>query len=235
VRAARSVRSVIIFTTDKVYDNMEWDWEYRENDRLGGREPYGVSKACAEFVVAAYRESFLSAINIGVATVRAGNIIGGGDWAPDRLLPDIVRAFSVGATLNIRNPAATRPWQHVIEPLRGSLILAQALFARPADFSGGWNFGPVREDQRQVSWLVDYCARRWGEKARWRVEPRTDIGEAQRLGLTYSKAELQLGWKPLWPLETALDNTLDWYRAKLAGCDMLTYTRALVRKVLFAN
>ena len=170
VRNVDSVRSVIVVTTDKVYENLELDWEFRENDRLGGREPYGVSKAGAELVVDAYRQSFLAPGNVGVATVRAGNIIGGGDWAAERLVPDIVRAFSAGATLAVRNPAATRPWQHVLEPLRGCLMLAEALFDDPARFAGGWNFGAAREDQRPVSWIVEYCARQWGEGARWKVD-----------------------------------------------------------------
>jgi len=231
-RETDSVRSIVVITTDKVYENLELDWEFRENDRLGGREPYGVSKACAELVVDAYRQSFLAPNNIGVATVRAGNIIGGGDWAAERLVPDIVRAFSAGATLAIRNPAATRPWQHVLEPLRGCLILAAALFDDPVRFAGGWNFGAAREDQRPVSWIVEYCARLWGEGARWKVDTGAHSYEAQRLGLTSSKAELQLGWKPVWRLETALDQTLDWYRAMIAGRNMLQHTRSQVRQAL---
>src|SRR5262249_45894594 len=140
-----SIRSIVVVTSDKVYDNVEWEWDYRENDRLGGREPYGVSKACTELVIEAYRNSFLSSKRIGIASVRAGNIIGGGDWAAERLIPDIVRAFSIGAPVIIRNPDATRPWQHVLEPLRGSLMLAEKLVAEPDLFSGPWNFGPARE------------------------------------------------------------------------------------------
>ena len=231
-RDAESVRSIVVVTTDKVYENLEADCEFRENDRLGGREPYGVSKACAELVVDAYRQSFLAPDNIGVATVRAGNIIGGGDWAAERLVPDIVRAFSAGVTLAIRNPAATRPWQHVLEPLRGSLILAEALFGDPFRFAGGWNFGAAREDQRPVSWIVEYCARQWGDGARWKVASGSHSYEAQRLGLTSSKAELELGWKPVWRLDAALDQTLDWYRALIAGRDMLKHTRAQVRDAI---
>ena len=227
-REAASVRSIVVVTTDKVYENLELDWEFRENDRLGGREPYGVSKACAELAVDAYRQSFLAPNNIGVATVRAGNIIGGGDWAAERLVPDIVRAFSAGARLAIRNPAATRPWQHVLEPLHGCLILAEALFDEPVRFAGGWNFGAAREDQRPVSWIVEYCVRQWGEGARWKVDTGDQFYEAQRLGLTSSKAELQLGWKPVWRLETALDQTLDWYRAMIAGRNMLKHTRTQI-------
>ena len=160
-----------------------------------------------------------------MATVRAGNIIGGGDWAAERLIPDIVRAFSAGATLAIRNPTATRPWQHVLEPIRGCLILAEVLFDDPARFAGGWNFGAARDDQRPVSWIVEYCARQWGEGARWKVDSGVHSYEAQRLGLTSSKAELQLGWRPVWRLETALDHTLHWYRAMIDGRDMLKHTQ----------
>jgi CDP-glucose 4,6-dehydratase len=234
-RHAASVRGIVVITTDKVYENLELDWEFQENDRLGGREPYGVSKACCELVVDAYRLSFLAPNNVGVATVRAGNIIGGGDWAAERLVPDIVRAFSAGLTLAIRNPEATRPWQHVLEPLRGSLILAEALCDDPVHFAGGWNFGAAPEDQRPVSRIVDYCARRWGEGARWKAESGTQVYEAQRLGLTSSKAEIQLGWKPVWRLDTALDRTLDWYRAMIAGRDMMKYTRAQMHEVIPAE
>jgi CDP-glucose 4,6-dehydratase len=231
-RKVDSVRTVIVVTTDKVYENLELDWEFRENDRLGGREPYGVSKAAAEFVVDAYRQSYLAPGQVGVATVRAGNIIGGGDWAAERLVPDIVRAFSAGATLAVRNPAATRPWQHVLEPIRGCLMLAEALFDDPARFAGGWNFGAARDDQRPVSWIVEYCARQWGEGARWKVDSGVHSYEAQRLGLTSSKAELQLGWRPVWRLETALDHTLHWYRAMIDGRDMLKHTQAQIHEAM---
>jgi CDP-glucose 4,6-dehydratase len=234
-RGAEGLRSIVVVTTDKVYDNQEWDWDYRESDRLGGREPYGVSKACAELVIDAYRQSFLSANGAGVASVRAGNIIGGGDWAAERLIPDIVRAFSSGETLTVRNPAATRPWQHVLEPLRGALMLAEGLFTDQARYAGGWNFGPGREDQRPVSWIVESCARQWGDRARWRIDTGAKPYEAQHLGLTSSKAELHLGWKPLWPLSTALQHTLDWYRAMNAGRKMLEYTQSQVRQVFAAD
>jgi CDP-glucose 4,6-dehydratase len=229
-RACANTRSIVVVTTDKVYENLESDWDFRESDRLGGREPYGVSKACAELVAEAYRQSFLAPKNIGVATVRAGNVIGGGDWAAERLIPDIVRAFSAGSTVAVRNPSATRPWQHVLEPLRGCLILAQALYAEPARFSGGWNFGPSREDQKPVSWIVEYCAREWGNNAQWKIETGANSYEAMRLGLTNSKAELRLGWQPLWRIETALGQTLDWYRDMIAGRNMLEQTRAHIRR-----
>jgi CDP-glucose 4,6-dehydratase len=234
-RGLHGLHSIVVVTSDKVYDNLEWDWDYRENDRLGGREPYGVSKACAELVVDAYRLSFLAKSGVGVATIRAGNIIGGGDWAAERLIPDIIRAFSAGAPLVIRNPSATRPWQHVLEPVRGSIALAEGLFDEPGRFSGGWNFGPAREDQKPVSWIVEHCASLWGENASWKVETGVQPYEAQRLGVACSKAEVQLGWKVKWRLETALGHTVDWYRAMLADRDMLEHTRAQVAQVIPAE
>jgi len=233
-RAEPGVRAVVVFTTDKVYDNREWDRDFREGDRLGGRDPYGGSKACAELAVEAYRHSFLSARHVGVATVRAGNAIGGGDWAPGRLVPDIIRAFGAGAVLKLRHPSATRPWQHVLEPLRGSLMLAQRLCFDPHRHASGWNFGPARESQRPVSWIVEYCARQWGERARWEADGGAGINEALRLGLSSAKAEQQLGWKPLWGLDVALDRTLDWYRAHAAGGNMLEPTRAQIRETFAA-
>ena len=223
-----------MITTDKVYENVELDWEFRENDRLGGREPYGISKACAELVVDAYRLSFLSANDIGVATVRAGNIIGGGDWASERLVPDIVRAFSAGETLDVRNPAAIRPWQHVLEPLRGCLTLAEGLLDDPARFAGAWNFGAARDDQRPVSWMVEYCAKRWGESARWRVESDGGAYEAQRLGLTVPRPN-SARMETALALATALDHTLEWYRSMIDGRNMLEHTCAQLHEAFPAK
>jgi len=234
-RSIQGIRSIVVVTSDKVYDNVEWEWDYRENDRLGGREPYGVSKACAELVVDAYRMSFLAERGVGVATVRAGNIVGGGDWAAERLIPDIARAFSAGATLVIRNPAATRPWQHVLEPVRGCLALAESLVDEPGQFSGAWNFGPPRDNQKPVSWIVQRCAALWDEDAAWKVESGAQPYEAQRLGLTSSKAETRLGWKANWDIETTLAQTIDWYRAMLAGRNMLAFTRAQIAQAIPAE
>jgi CDP-glucose 4,6-dehydratase len=231
-RKETSVRTIVVVTSDKVYDNVEWDWDYRESDRLGGREPYGVSKACAELVIDAYRRSFLAERNVGIASVRAGNIIGGGDWASERLIPDIVRAFSAGDALVIRSPSATRPWQHVLEPLRGYLMLTQRLYVEPAKFVGGWNFGPSREDHKPVSWIADCCVQLWGDGARWGLEGAAQPYEAHRLGVTFAKAELRLGWRPYWRIEAALEQTINWYRAMLAGHDMLAETVADVRQVI---
>jgi CDP-glucose 4,6-dehydratase len=229
-RVEAGVRALIIVTSDKVYDNVEWEWEYREDDRLGGREPYGVSKACAELVVNAYRSSFMTRAGTGLATVRAGNIIGGGDWGCDRLVPDMVRAFSTGTVLRVRNPNATRPWQHVLEPVHGYLLLAQKLFADPQAFSSGWNLGPSRADNKPVSWLADTCAQLWGGGARWETDSSEHPYEAMRLGVTCAKAELSLGWRPRWRLDEALPRTINWYRAAFAGHDMLSETQSEVRQ-----
>ena len=232
LEAARSldgVRAIIVVTSDKVYDNREWEWDYRESDRLGGREAYGVSKACAELVVDAYRHSFLASKAIGIATVRAGNIIGGGDWAPERLVPDIMRGYSTGKPVVIRNPDAIRPWQHVLEPCCGCLVLAERLVLEPEAFSGSWNFGPSREGHRSVSWIVENCARLWGEGAKWDVDRQTRPYEAKRLAISSAKAELHLGWRPRWPIDAALERTVRWYRAAFQRLDLLKETLVDVR------
>lgn len=219
-RAADAVRAIVVVTTDKVYDNREWDWGYRENDRLGGREPYGASKACAEFVVDAFRQSYL--LNgdsaVGVATVRAGNVIGGGDWARDRLVPDAIRAFSDGEILALRNPQSIRPWQHVLEPVHGMLMLAERLCAEPIAFSNAWNFGPTREDTCTVERVVGDLARLWGKGAEWRPDPPS-VGprEAGTLALDSAKAIAELGWRPVWALAETLARTATWYRSFYAG------------------
>ena len=228
-RACGSVRAVVIVTTDKCYENQEWPWAYRENDPLGGHDPYSNSKACAEFVTSAYRNSFFppakySEHQVAIATARAGNVIGGGDWAPDRLIVDIVHAFSSGETLRIRNPNATRPWQHVLEPLRGYLTLAENLYQHGTQFSGGWNFGPHYHDARPVQWIVEYLAARWATQPsvpapRWQIDDGVHPHEATMLKLDWTQASQHLGWHPVLPLSQALDITLDWYRDVQAGHD----------------
>lgn len=232
IRHCPSVRAVVVVTSDKVYDNVEWEWDFRETDRLGGREAYGVSKACCELVVDAYRHSYLEANKVQIASARAGNVIGGGDWAAERLVPDIVRAFSAGKPLVVRNPDATRPWQHVLEPIRGYLLLAERLLAEPQVFAGGWNFGPERDDQKPVSWIADFCAEKWGKGARWELEGAHQPYEAKRLGVSSARSEARLRWIPRWRIETGLARTLDWYRAALAGEAMLERTMADVREVI---
>ena len=219
-RESRSVRAVVVITSDKCYENQNWYWGYRENDRLGGHDPYSNSKACAELVVSAYRDSFLGGSDarpVHVASARAGNVIGGGDWARDRLVPDAIRAFSEGRILKIRNPRATRPWQHVLEPLRGYLMLAQHLYEQGDAFASAWNFGPKPGDVRPVNWLVERIASSWDSTATWQVDAGDHPHEAQMLQLDWSKAAQLLGWRPALDLTDALDLTIDWYRGLLRG------------------
>ena len=224
LREAPSARAAVIMTTDKVYRDDELDRGYREDDVLGGREPYGCSKACAEHVVDAYRESYFDGGNgrLGIATVRAGNVIGGGDWAQDRLVPDAVRALAAGRTLEIRNPAAIRPWQHALDPIRGILMLAQRLVESPERGSGGWNFGPAAADSWPVSRLADTFTRLWGDDARWRPTGDETAApyEAKLLRLDAAKATGDLGWCSLWNIERALSATVEWYRTHCAGGDV---------------
>ncbi len=226
VRYCDSVRTVVVVTTDKCYDNREWVWPYRENDALGGHDPYSNSKACAELVISAYRNSFFpiecyAEHKVAIASARAGNVIGGGDWSADRLIADIIRAFQSGNTLEIRNPKATRPWQHVLEPLRGYLTLAENLYCHGAKFSGAWNFGPRYEDARSVEWIVNHLASRWaalaGQPPRWQIDSGNHPHEAKMLKLDWTKASLELGWHPVLSLTEALDLTLDWYQSIESG------------------
>jgi CDP-glucose 4,6-dehydratase len=219
VRATHGVRAVVNVTTDKCYDNKEWAWGYRENEALGGRDPYSNSKACAELVTAAYRDSFLAAAGVGVATARAGNVIGGGDWAADRLLPDFFRASLAKRPLEIRYPEAIRPWQHVLEPLSGYLLLAERLFTEGQRAAGAWNFGPADEDARPVRWLLDHLGARI-PGMQWRQAGGELLHEAAYLKLDSSKARKELAWQPRWNLMTALDMTADWIQAWQAGRPM---------------
>ena len=224
IRTCSDVRSVVVITSDKCYENREWAWPYRENDRLGGHDPYSCSKACAELVAGSYRSCFFSTERYGehgvaIATARAGNAIGGGDWADHRLIPDIVRSFANGETANIRNPSSIRPWQHVLEPLRGYLMLAEKLYQSGIECSGGWNFGPRNEDTRSVDWVVHRVSSLWGFSAELRVDSsvQTHAHEAKLLRLDSSKAASELHWQPAWSLDQALDCTVDWYRRWYAG------------------
>lgn len=219
-RRVGTVKAIVNITTDKCYDNNEWIWPYRESDRLGGHDPYSASKACAEIVADAYRKSFLSNANIQLASVRAGNVIGGGDWAMDRLIPDFLRALDAGETLKIRSPNAVRPWQHVLEPLSGYLMLAEQLYEQGEPFAEAWNFGPNEEDARPVSWIVtQLCERISG--ARWDSEQTKQQHEAGLLKLDSSKAKSHLGWAPRWNLQTALEKTVEWHQAWRRGEDMM--------------
>lgn len=221
VRNAPSVKAVLVVTSDKCYENQEELLRaYHEHDPMGGYDPYSSSKACAELVTAAYRKSFLEQKGIAVATARAGNVIGGGDWAADRLVPDILKVFEQNAVVQIRNPHATRPWQHVLEPLSGYLTLAEHLFSQGSAYSEGWNFGPHDEDSRPVQWIVEQLALSWGNGANWHQDPGQHPHEANYLKLDISKAKARLGWVPCWDLQTALQNITHWHRAWLGQEDM---------------
>lgn len=220
VRDAPSVRAALIVTTDKCYENDDAVQSFRESDRLGGRDPYSNSKACAELVVAAYRQSFFTAQNNArIATARAGNVIGGGDWAKDRLIPDLVQAFLQGQAPLIRSPRAVRPWQHVLEPLAGYLTLCEMLWAGTAD--EGWNLGPNRDDARPVSWIADRLAQLWGGNAHWTLDNQTNHPhEAAHLSLDIAKARAGLAYAPRWVLDDALVSVVAWYKAYAGGQDV---------------
>lgn len=228
MRNAPALRAAVIVTTDKVYDNREWPWGYRETDRIGGREAYGSSKACAELVVQAFRSSYFAPQTdrdgpaVGIATARAGNIIGGGDWAADRLVPDAVRAFAANKTLILRNPEALRPWQHVLDPVRGYLMLAERLHEAADLWHGPWNFGPAEGDTCAVSTVADEMARMWGRGAAWSAEQAAGAKpyEARLLSLNSAKAAGALNWAPRWNIARAVAASVEWYKAHLAENDM---------------
>jgi CDP-glucose 4,6-dehydratase len=230
VRKTPSVRAVVCVTTDKCYENREWVWPYRETDSLGGHDPYSSSKACAEIVSAAYRNSFFSSDRpeehrVALATARAGNVIGGGDWSEDRLIPDLIRGFQTGQPVVIRRPKAIRPWQHVLEPVRGYIMLAERLLASKAQFASAFNFGPGDGDAWPVGRIADRMAATWGEGARWICDADPGVHEAGVLRLDASKARIELGWQPRLTIESALDWTRDWYRACQRGHAMMDFTR----------
>ncbi len=220
VRAASGVRVALVVTSDKCYENREWIWGYRENDPMGGFDPYSSSKGCAELVTAAYRNSYFRDKATALASARAGNVIGGGDWGRDRLLPDAVRAFAAGRALEIRNSRAVRPWQHVLEPLSGYLLLAEKLWHEGAALAEGWNFGPAEDDTRTVEDVVGLFAGHWGAGARWQHAQGAQPHEAHHLRLDCAKAGARLGWRRRLALDTALAWTAEWYRAWQEGADV---------------
>lgn len=227
VRATPGVKAVVNVTTDKCYENREWVWGYRENEAMGGFDPYSSSKGCAELVTSAYRQSFLEPACIALASARAGNVIGGGDWAADRLIPDFLRAMDAGETLKIRSPQSTRPWQHVLEPLSGYLTLAERLYADGAAFAEAWNFGPADEDARPVRWIIERMSE-MRKDVTWQCDESLQPHEANYLKLDSSKAHNRLNWQPRWRLQTALQKTLEWHEAWRKSKDMRSVTLAQI-------
>lgn len=230
VRSVSGVRSVVNITTDKCYENRERNEPYVEDEALGGFDPYSSSKACSELVTSAYRRSFMESLAVGLASARAGNVIGGGDWSDDRLVPDFLRAIDDGKTLMIRYPGAIRPWQHVLDPLSGYLCLAECL-ANDARFAQAWNFGPDDKDARSVEWIVDkLCHSMPG--AAWQCETVPQPHEAGTLKLDSAKAQQQLGWRPRWKIESALEKTVAWHQAWRGGKDMHAFCLTQLREYL---
>lgn len=214
VRLSKTLRSVVYVTSDKCYRNKEWEWGYRENDELGGDDPYSASKAAAELVFNAYSKSYFAACpELGAASVRAGNVIGGGDWSPDRIVPDSIRALQANVPVEIRNPASTRPWQHVLEPVSGYITLAQHLYEQPQVFRGSWNFGPRTESIQTVRNLVEKIIETWGEGTLEVKAKPGDLHEARLLHLNCDKSARILDWQPRWNFADSVKKTVTWYRA----------------------
>ena len=221
-RTAASVRAAVIVTSDKCYENREWIWGYRENDPMGGHDPYSSSKGAAELLVSSYRRSYSpddtgEGPGMAIASARAGNVIGGGDWADDRLIPDIVRALKAGEEMCVRYPGAVRPWQHVLDPLSGYLVLAQELHAKGNAFAGGWNFGPGAADAMPVRWMIQQVMEMWGADGAWVLDNKKNPHEAGYLKLDCSKAHEKLAWRPRWNVTQALKKTVEWYKAEALG------------------
>lgn len=227
--------AVVNVTSDKCYENNEWVWAYRENERMGGHDPYSNSKGCAELVTSAFRDSYFSPETfdrhgVALASARAGNVIGGGDWTANQLIPDLMRAFLGGRPCLIRNPLATRPWEFVLEPLRGYLMLAEALVRDPKSFASGWNFGPAEDDAKPVSWIADRLVQSWGRGAHWTLDEAAHPHEAHLLKLDASKAKIYLKWRPVLPLDQALDWIVQWYRAFQEHGDLRQLTQSQIQQ-----
>jgi len=234
-RQTKSVKAIVNVTTDKCYENKEWHWGYRENEPMGGYDPYSNSKGCSELVTSSYRNSYFNPKNysehrVGLGSGRAGNVIGGGDWADDRLIPDFIRAISSGKKVEIRSPYAIRPWQHVLEPLNGYLTLAAALYDDGAKFAQGWNFGPEDSDANNVEWITSTICEMWGEGASFAVDTNPQPHEANYLKLDCSKAKAELNWFPKWNIGTTLQSIVDWNKAYIAGEDIRLITEQQIVK-----
>lgn len=228
-RHTSGVKAVVNVTTDKCYENREWHWGYRENEPMGGYDPYSNSKGCSELVTASFRNSFFnpsaySQHGVALASARAGNVIGGGDWAVDRLIPDFIRAISKGEKVRIRSPYAIRPWQHVLEPLSGYLTLAAKLFSEGPRYGEGWNFGPNDNDAKNVEWITKTICSMWGNGASYEIDKNPQPHEANYLKLDCSKAKAELGWFPKWNIDTTLQSIVDWNKAYISGKDIKAVT-----------
>ena len=230
LRKSTTVKAAVIVTSDKCYDNKEWHWGYRENDPMGGFDPYSSSKGCAELVTESYRNSFFNPQKyhehgVAIASARAGNVIGGGDWAEDRLIPDLVKAFSNGEPVKLRNPASVRPWQHVLEPLNAYMLLAERLYDEGNSYAEAWNFGPNEVDTKSTGWLVERLASNWGGNTSYLIQhDENAVHEALYLRLDCSKARSKLGWYPVWSIEDAVVNVTDWYQAYIRYEDMQMFS-----------
>ena len=228
-RSCANLKAIVNITTDKCYENDGRAQGYKENDPMGGYDPYSSSKGCAELVTLSYRRSFFKDLRIGIASVRAGNVIGGGDWADNRLIPDILRSFEKNKSVIIRNPKAIRPWQHVLEPLSGYLILAEKLYQNQEKYSEGWNFGPNDEDAKSVDWILDKMVLKWPGSS-WEVDYSPNPYEASFLKLNIAKVRHKLGWKPVWGLNHTLERIVDWHRSWLDKEDMQTICLAEIEE-----
>jgi CDP-glucose 4,6-dehydratase len=233
IRQTGVAKVVVNVTTDKCYENKEWVWGYREDEPMGGYDPYSSSKGCSELVTSAYRRSYFAETGIALASARAGNVIGGGDWAEDRLVPDVLRAFENNQPVIIRNPHSTRPWQHVLEPLSGYLTLVEKLWDEPLTYAEGWNFGPKDDDAKPVGWIVKQLCDAWGKGASWRLDGKNHPHEATYLKLDISKARHIMGWAPRWSLDTALKKIVDWQKAYINQHDLRWYTQSQIQEFQF--
>ena len=232
-RQTDSVKAIVNVTTDKCYENKEWYWGYRESEPMGGYDPYSNSKGCSELVTSAYRNSFFNPKDYGkhgvaIASARAGNVIGGGDWAADRLIPDFIKAIIKGEKLIIRSPFAIRPWQHVLEPLTGYLTLAAKLYSEGVKYDGGWNFGPDDKDARNVAWITQRICELWGNGATYEVDTNPQPHEANYLKLDCSKAKAELGWEPRWNINKALESIVEWNKSYLDGVNARTLVNSQI-------
>ena len=240
IRRSSSIKSGVIITTDKCYENTNIKRGYRENDPMGGHDPYSSSKGCAELVIASYQKSFFSIEfykqkGIAIGSVRAGNVIGGGDWSENRLIPDLIRAAISSKIVQVRNPTAIRPWQHVLEPLSGYLLVAQKLFEEGPSGSDNWNFGPTRQDIKPVSLVADLFCKAWGEGLSWKQEKSFSLHEAEILSLNITKARKTLEWAPKWKLNYAIDKVVDWHRKEIKNKDMIGVTLNQIKEYFDDN